>query len=141
MRKCFRRVLRLSAVTILSRRPGFYAGLADVEVVRCKVAPRQVYHQIPICPFAIIFPSAFHTHLRSAFIRMSKELNAGTFQYKWCCLRNFFFASNSSLTRGSLLTCILEVKCVVVGVANNTVCFIFGSFYYYVDLMCFDGAF
>ena len=29
MRKCFRRVLRLSPVTILSRRPGFYAGLAD----------------------------------------------------------------------------------------------------------------
>jgi hypothetical protein len=48
VRKCFRRVLPLSAVTILPRRPGFCTGLVDVEVVGYKVAPRQVYYQIPI---------------------------------------------------------------------------------------------
>jgi len=48
VRKCFRRVLPLFPVAILSRRPGFYTGLADVEVVGCEVVPRQVYYQIPI---------------------------------------------------------------------------------------------
>lgn len=128
MRKCFRRVLRLSPVTILSHRPGFNAGLADVEVVGCQVAPRPVHHQIPIYPFVIVFPSTFHTHLRTAFIRMSKELNLETFQWKWCCMREFgILALNCTLTRSSLLTCILEVKCAVVGLANSTVCFVRGS--------------
>jgi len=56
MRKCFCRVLRLFPVTILSRRPEFYAGLADVEVVGCKLAPREVYHQIPIFSFRHCLP-------------------------------------------------------------------------------------
>jgi len=80
MRKCFRRVLRLSPVTVLFRRPGFNAGLTDVEVMGCQVAPRPVHHQIPIYPLVIIFSSTFHTHIRTAFIRMSKELDVETLQ-------------------------------------------------------------